>query len=292
MTIITIRIKFQYMETTLRNQTFFRRIIALPTDHGSWVFLFSPLLIGLVAGGHFSLPSIFMIIAALTAFLIRQPVTMAIKSLSGRRPRSDLPAAVFWTGIYSLFGLAALAGLILQGFGYLLYLALPGLPVFAWHLYLVSKRSERRQAGVEIVGSGVLCLAAPAAYWVGSGWLDPNGWWLFTLVWFQSAASIVYAYMRLEQRVLTDMPDRATSLRMGSRALYYTSFNLLVVLGLSITRILPPLLPLAFAPQWIAAIWGTFHPAIRMKPTVIGIRQTIISSLFTILFITAWIFRF
>ncbi len=277
------------METTLRTQTVFRKIIALPSDHGSWVFLFSPLLIGLIAGGRFSIAAIFLIIAALAAFLIRQPVTMIIKSLSGRRPRSDLPAAGFWVAVYGLFGLAALAGLMLQGFSYLLYLALTGLPVFAWHLSLVSRRSERRQVGVEIVGCGVLSLAAPSAYWVGLGRPDPYGWWLFALVWFQSAASIVYAYMRLEQRVLKAAPDRATSLRMGRRALLYTSFNLLAVLVLSITRVLPPLLPLAFVPQWIATVWGMLHPTIRVKPGVIGIQQTIVSSLFTILFVIAWV---
>jgi hypothetical protein len=35
-------------------QTLFRRQIALPQDHRSWVFLFSPLLIGLLAGKTFS----------------------------------------------------------------------------------------------------------------------------------------------------------------------------------------------------------------------------------------------
>jgi hypothetical protein len=177
---------------------------------------------------------------------------------------------------------------MLKGFAYILILAIPGIPVFLWHLYLVSKRAERRQVGVEIVASGVLALAAPAAYWVGIGWRDPLGWWLFFLTWFQSAASIVYAYLRLKQRDLPSVPDVRTRLHMARRALLYTSFNLLVVVVLSLIEVLPTLLPIPYALQWGETLWGTFNPAIGAQPTRIGFRQLTISTLFTLLFILTW----
>jgi hypothetical protein len=278
------------MEITATKQTLFRRHTALPSEHGSWVFILSPLLIGLFAGGSWSWASLYLVIAAMAAFLIRQPVTIAVKAYSGRRSRKDLPAARFWILVYGLVGLAALTGLVIQGFAYLLYLALPGIPVFAWHLYLVSKRAERRQAGVEIVGSGVLSLAAPAALWVGRGGPDPLGWWLFGLVWLQSAASIVYAYLRLEQRVLKAQPEMAERLSMGRRPILYTTFNLLAVTVLSLLNLLPPLLPLPYALQWVETIWGTLRPAVGVKPVVIGVRQLVVSSLFTLLFILTWVY--
>jgi hypothetical protein len=222
-------------------------------------------------------------------FLIRQPVTIAVKAYSGRRSRRDLPAARFWMVIYGLVGLLGLVGLIFEGYAYVLVLALPGIPVFAWHLYLVSRRAERRQAGVEIVGAGVLALAAPAACWVGLGRIDPSGWWLFALVWFQSAASIVYAYLRLEQRELKALPPVQERLHMGRRALLYTGFNLAAVVTLALFKVLPPLLPLPFALQFIESLWGTLvRPAVGVKPTLIGIRQLIVSTLFTLLFILTW----
>jgi hypothetical protein len=186
------------MEATLKRQTLFRRPVApLAHEHGSWVFILSPA--DRPVRRKFR-ASACLVVAAMAAFLIRQPVTIAVKALSGRRSRRDLPAARFWIAVYGLVGLLGLAGLISLGFTYVLILAVPGIPVFAWHLYLVTRRAERRQAGVEIVGSGVLALAAPAAYWVGTGRPDPLGWWLFALVWFQSAASIVYAYLLLERQ--------------------------------------------------------------------------------------------
>ena len=149
--------------------------------------------------------------------------------------------------MYAFFGGLSLAGLILQGYAFVLYLAIPGLPVFAWHLYLVSKRSERRQLGIELVGSGVLALAAPAAYWVGVGEPEVTGWLLWVLIWLQSAASIVYAYLRLEQRTLSSLPRMTERFSMASRAMGYSAFNLLVVLLLSVARFVPVWLPLPYA---------------------------------------------
>ncbi|MFN2236858.1 MAG: hypothetical protein ACK2U1_21730 [Anaerolineales bacterium] len=85
----------------------------------------------------------------------------------------------------------------MRNVGFVLYLSIPGVFVFGWHLWLVSQRAERRQIGVEIVASGVLALSAPAAYWTSVGETDPLGWWLWILTWLQSAASIVYAYLVL-----------------------------------------------------------------------------------------------
>ncbi|OIO91130.1 MAG: hypothetical protein AUK02_00255 [Anaerolineae bacterium CG2_30_58_95] len=270
----------------LRN--FFRRYVALPQDHGSWVLMLGPLLIGLFAGDRFTFPALYLVIATLAAFLLRQPVTLAVKAYSGRRSRDDLPAARFWIVIYGLVVLAALSCLIVNGFVYILYLSVPGLIVFAWHLYLVTRRSERRQPGVEIVASGALALAAPAGFWIGKGTYDPLGWELWLLVWMQSAASIVHVYLRLEQREQAEVPSRREQWRMAGRALLYTSFNLAAVSTISILNILPRFLFVPYLLQWAETFWGATHPALGVKPTSIGLRQLIVSTLFTILFIITW----
>jgi hypothetical protein len=181
-----------------------------------------------------------------------------------------------------------LAFLIAQGFGYALYLAIPAAPVFAWHLWLVSQRTERKQAGIEVIATGVLSLAAPAAYWVALGGYNPLGWWLWVWTWLQSAASIVYAYLRLEQRELKAQPESSELWRMGKRALIYTSFNLFASLVLGWVNLIPQLTFVPFLIQWIETLWGITHPAIGWRPTRIGIRQLIVSTLWTILFILCW----
>jgi hypothetical protein len=269
--------------------TILRKHVAIPQDHGAWVFILSPLLIGIFAGDRFTPSSLSLFIAAMSAFMLRQPTTMLIKIYSGRRSREELTAARFWFVVYAAITLLALIGLLVNGFAYLLYLAVPGALVFAWHLWLVSKREERRQVNVEIIATGVLSLAAPAMYWIGIGGYDPTGWWLWGLVWLQTAASIVYAYLRLEQREWKSIPNRWERFRAGFRAYLYTSFNLLLVIILGLDgRVLPQFLFVPYLVQWIETGWGIEHPAVGWKPTRIGIRQLVVSVLWTVLFIITW----
>jgi hypothetical protein len=216
-------------------------------------------------------------------------MTVLVKVYSGRRPKTDLNPARFWVLIYGMVAALALSELILNGYGYVLYLAIPGIPVFCRHLWLVSKRGERKQAGIEILATGVLSLAAPAAYWVGNHAYSPPGWWLWALSWLQISASIIHAYLRLEQREWKSVPDRPVRFKAGGRALLYTSFNLAVTLTLGLgAGLLPRLIFIPFLLQWLETLWGIDHPAVGAKPTRIGIRQLIISSLWTILFLIFW----
>ncbi len=306
----------------MSKQNYFNRQIALPQDHGSWVFILSPLLIGIFAGRAFSYASLALTVAAMAAFLIRQPTAVMVKAYAGRRPRGDLPAARLWFGVYGVLAILALAELFHLGQGYIALLAIPGIPVFAWHLWLVSRRAERKQAGIEVIATGVLSLVAPAALWVGLGRYDSAGWWLWALTWLQSAASIVYAYARLEQREQVpsllrgantstllstgSASDEAISptvrgllrsarnngfvekWKIGKRAFLYTSFNLAAALVLGWIQILPQWIFVPFLLQWLETVWGIQNPATGWKPTRIGIRQLIVSALWTILFIVVW----
>jgi len=271
---------------------YFKKHIALPQDHGSWVFILSPLLVGIFAGGDFTYATFNLIVAAMSAFMIRQPLTVTVKAYSGRRPKTDLDSARFWVLVYGSISALALLGLILEGFGYILFLAVPGVPVFAWHLWLVSRRAERRQAGIEVIATGVLSLTAPAAYWIGIREYDSIGWWLWGFTWLQSAASIVYAYLRLSQRELDQdqaaVKSRSERWRIGRRALLYTSFNLAVSIGLGFSNLVPRFIFIPFLAQWLETLWGITHPAVGWKPTRIGIRQLIVSIAWTILFIAFW----
>ncbi len=152
----------------------------------------------------------------------------------------------------------------------------------------VNARNGNKLA-IEIMATGVLSLAAPAAYWVGLGHYDPLGWWLWVWTWLQSSASIVYAYLRLEQRELKHEQlkgqERSVLWKMGRRAFLYTSFNLFASLMLGWANIVPQLIFIPFLLQWLETVWGITHPAIGWKPTRIGIRQLIVSTLWTILFI-------
>jgi hypothetical protein len=266
-----------------------RRHYALPGEHGSWIWLLGPMVVGTAAARQLSFDLIPLALAALAAFLLRQPATLAVKALSGRRSRQDLQPALAWIAAYLLLGGLGLGWLLRLGHGRLLALALPGLPVFAWHLWLVRRRQERRQPGVEIVAAGTLALAAPAAYWTAGGGSDRVGWTLWLLTWLQAAASIVYVHLRLEQRGWAQLPSRADRWRRGARALGYAAFNLCASTALASLGWAPTLAPMAFGLALADTAEGVGRPAITKPARAIGLRQLASSTAFVLLLALAYL---
>jgi hypothetical protein len=264
----------------MRSSKFLQRRYYLPSEHGSWIWWIGPYLIGIAAARQWTTQLLTLFIAMLAAFLIRQPLTIYIKTLTNRRPKEDRLPALFWVFVYALVALAAFSVLLLAGFGRLFWLFLPGIPVFIWHLYLVSRRAERGQRGIEIVGSGVLALAAPASYWVAGGASTTLAWALWGITWLQSAASIVLVYQRLYERKLEAGGTFPERFRRSSRSLAYHCFNLIMsVVALPFIEF-PWLVPGAFGLMWIDAADALRTPAVGWKPTRIGLRQLFASSLF------------
>lgn len=252
----------------------------LPTEHGSWIWWIGPFIVGSAAGGSANAALIVLALAALCAFLLRQPAAILVKTYSGRRPARDRTPAGAWAALYATVTAASVLWLTTAGFARILLLALPGVPVFVWHLWLISQRGERGQRGIELAGSGVLALAAPAAYWVAGGSDASLPWLLWLLLWLQSAASIVQIYLRLEQRGLSESPGLQERLAMASRSLAYHGFNLALSGLLAVLGGIPPLMSAGYALMLADAIEGALRPPVGSKPSRIGLRQLLASSAF------------
>jgi len=272
----------------MSSRSLFLKHVAVPSDHGSWVFLLSPLIIGLHLGGRWTIVSVYLLVAALAGFMVRQPVTHAVKIWSGRRPVAELPAALFWTAVFGGIALLHVTGLVIRGYGHLLWLVLPGVTVFAWHLELVRRRNERGQILVAMLATAVLSLTAPAAFWIGTQTADRFGWVLWGLLWVQSGASILYVHMRLEQRRQGGVSDLRARARLGLASIRFATFNVLAVAVLAMNGTVPGFLMAAYLLQWAETIWGTLRPVTGGRPAAIGIRQLIVSILFTVLFALAF----
>jgi hypothetical protein len=273
----------------MNSRNIWRKHYALPAEHGAWIWWIGPLLIGAAAGGEASPQLGLLGLTALTAFLFRQPATIAVKAISGRRAREELRPAVIWSAIYSGLTLVGVALLVAAGQGRLMLLAIPGVLIFSWHLWLVSRRQERQRPGVEIIAAGALSLTAPAAYWVAGGASDREAWILWGLTWLQSAASIVHVHIRLEQRHLEQFPNMPQRLWMGRRSLIYNGFNQLVSLSLAFAGWVPALVPTAFGITLLDALEGIMRPAVGTPPRRIGVRQLLVGTAFVLVMILAYL---
>jgi hypothetical protein len=241
------------------------------------------MLIGVAAAGAWTIDILAFAAAAFAGFLLRQPVTILVKIRSGRRPAHDLRPALVWAIIDSVIVAVAATALVRNGHARVLVLAVPGLLVFAWNLWLVSRREERGQMGVEVVGAGVLALTAPGAYWVCGGASAGLPWLLWLLCWLQAAASIVLVYFRLGTRKLEAIPLLRDRLEDGRRALAYNGFNAVLAAALALAAVIPELMASAFLLMLLDAIAAVARPPIGQPPTRIGVRQLLASSLFVVL---------
>jgi hypothetical protein len=264
-----------------------KKIYALPAEHGAWALWIGPLAVGIGVAGWNGVTTLFLILAQLFAFLARQPLVILVKAVSGRRSRNDVTPALAWLSGYA--GLAALFGVLLIAAGYsqLLWVVIPIAPMLVWQAWLIRNRAER-QMTIELAGSGMLALAAPTAYYVATGSLDATAMWLWVLCWLQSAAAIVYVYLRLAQRRLTEMLPMPERVRMGRRAIVYASANFAGSIVLAVLRIIPPLTPIAFAAILAQAIGGTLAPGVGAKPQRIGFAQVGATAVFAVLMIVAY----
>lgn len=266
-----------------------RRHLILPPEHGAWIWLGGPFLVGVAAAKSLTPDALLCGAAALAAFFARQPATLLVKMLAGRRSKRDLGPALVWLVVDGAAAAALACWLAFRGHVQILLLALPALPVFAWYLWLVTRRAERHQAGVEIVAAGVLSLAGPAGYWASGGESPTLPWILWGVMWFQAAASIVFVQLRLDQRHWADWGPLGLRLRRGGRAFSYSAFNALVALaGWRFLAVIPGWAVVGYILMLADVVEGVLRPALGVPPSRVGIRQGISSGVFVALAATGF----
>lgn len=260
-----------------------RRHYAIPPEHGAWIWWIGPLLLGTAAAGTVTPAWGAMAVAALAAFLIRQPAGLLVKVLSGRRGRSDLSPALAWLAIYGCVIAAAAAVLLLSGHAKVALLGLAGAPLFLWHLALVRRKQDRHRLDIDLAAAATLALTAPAAYWAADGESLVAGAVLWALCAAKSAASVVHVTVKLRQRRMPETPAPADSARMHAPALAFHVVNAAAAIVLTVIGAAPWLVALGFAVVLVEAAVNAFQPATGKKPVQIGLRQLAVSSVFFVM---------
>ncbi|HKZ86199.1 MAG TPA: YwiC-like family protein [Anaerolineae bacterium] len=278
------------MATTASTKTqsrWLKKIYALPAEHGAWALWLGPLAVGIGVAGWNALPTLLLVLAQSGAFLTRQPMVILVKALSGRRSRDDAAPALVWLSVYTALAAIFGAALIALGYTKLLWALVPIAPMLIWQVWLIRQRAER-QMSIELAGSGMLALAAPTAHYVAAGVVDATAIILWVLCWLQSAAAIVYVYLRLAQRRLGEMPPMPERWRIGRRALLYAGANFALSMGLAIAGLVPLLTPIAFAAMLAQAVGGARNPCVGVRPQRIGFAQVAATAIFSALLIVAY----
>ncbi len=260
----------------------FVRVYLLPAEHGGWFMLLGPFLAGVLAAGRPRADLAALLGLALAGFVWRQPLVVLVKALAGRRARAELRPALRATAGVGLVVAVLFGALLGRGHRALVWLALAAAPVLAWQLGLVARRRER-QLAIELVGAGVLSLAAPAAYWVSLGTPASTGWWLWGACWLYSASAVVYVHLRLWQRRLPAPPAPGEGWRRGAAALLAASLALVAAAVAAAAGLLPRLAPLPYALALAHVAAGVARPAVAVRPIRVGLEQAGATLLFSLL---------
>ena len=168
--------------------------VALPSEHGGWGFLLEPILLGLIVAG--SAEGLILSAATLSAFLVHQPLKLALKDrLKRRRSLRSAWAERFAAG----YGLLALILLGIVGltfnprFFVPLLLALPFLLI----QIIYDARNRGRALIPELCGAITLGSTASAVAILG-GWSLWAALPLWLVVGSRSVPSILYVRTRLK----------------------------------------------------------------------------------------------
>lgn len=265
------------------------KVIALPQDHGSWVFLFGPMIFGLLFIEKFTI-AIFSFCAASTMFfLMRQPLSMLVKVIAGRRADKDQEIAIFWTLLYGVLGTLGFGYLVFMGQLFVVLLMLvPGVILLGYHLLQIANHNERKQKTFEMISTGMLSAIAPLVLYLDRGHFMVTDLFMWLLLWFQSAASIEYAFSALRQRAWKEVPESKVRIQNGMDALIKTGLNLIFVYLLCDKALIGKYAWIAFLPQFLEVIYSMIKPAVNAKPVAIGFRQLVVTFSFFLLLAFLW----
>lgn len=163
----------------------------VPHEHGAWMMLYAPLVIGLVAFRPAPVPALLLVLAVSGAFLAQNAVGLLLR-------RSVIRGTAFWLGIYSAL-LAAAGGTLLLVYELfeLVWIGVPAALLFGWQIWLRRAANRRLNASAvsEVAAIGVFALTAPAAFVTARGELGPVAWvvWGACVLYFTS--SVFYVRM-------------------------------------------------------------------------------------------------
>lgn len=255
----------------------------LPREHGAWVMLYTPLVIGLAGLTPFEPGAATLLLVAVTTAFLAQNVAGVL--LKPRAPAN----AMAWLGIFgalmAVAGLALVAGL---GLWALLWLALPASALFLLHVKLLkgpaAQRLDRTWWG-EMLACGALTLTGPAAYVAARGTLDAPAvaLWLACVAAF--ASGVFHVNMRLDAVKVREAFTWATRWQLGKGLVAFHAV-MAVLLAAGVVLLPGPagwMALVAYAPFLVRAAWS-FVKLEKGVPSfkAIGIRETVLTTWFAL----------
>lgn len=246
-----------------------RRALIVPREHGAWGLLLVPFFTGVAAGfasAHRTLPLLVFTIATLSLFWLRTP----LENLIGTGSVTTHTSRERWTALIAsvclgAVSIACLTWLMWKGRNSeLLFLgAAAALAFVAQAVLRMFGRGARLAA--QLVGTVGLTCTAPAAYYIGAGRLDERAFVLWAANWIFAGNQIHFVQLRIRAARAATFSEKFNR----GRFFFLAQPAFLVVLTFaSLSRVLPPLVLIAFAPALVRGTQWFFR-----KPESLDVKK-------------------
>lgn len=173
------------------------RSIALPAEHGGWGFLLEPIILGLLLAPTWA--GLLLGLAAAAAFLVHQPLKIALKGVRQRRLTPRVRWAIRFAALYALLALSALALVIASAEPYFLLPVLMAAPLVMIQQSAVA-RNKSRSVVAELAGAVALGASVASILMLG-GWALLPALTIWLILAIRAVLSVLYVRdkLRLER---------------------------------------------------------------------------------------------
>lgn len=239
------------------------KAVALPNEHGSWGFLFEPLVASVAVAP--SMASIWIVLLVIGAFLTRQPLKIWLMNWSAKRNLPQTAPAFKFTLLFGAIFLIGLAGSLRSAelYNFLPFIFI--IPLAIYQIYCdVSRRS--RQLLPELTGAVAISSSAAVVALAG-GWTWLNAFALWMVFVARLIPSILYVRNRLRLEKGKDF------LLVPVVAVHFIAIG---VVGMLAGNGLIPMLTIPiFVWLMMRAFWGLSPFRKKVKAVRIGIWEVI-----------------
>jgi hypothetical protein len=253
-----------------------RSALKLPKEHGAWVMLYVPFVLGVAVAGRVNWPVFLLLFSATAVFISRESLLVYWRARAREREAAEAGRTLLlYLALAAAFGSPLIFAFNLF---WLIPLGLVGATLLLINGNQAARMEERGTAG-EIMAIVGLTMTAPAAYYAASG-----RWEMATFrLWLLSALYMASSVFYIKLRVYRLNPRKQAEQRQAWRSCaFYHSFLIVALPALIFGGGLRLFAFIAFAPALVRTFWGMFAPKSRVNLMRAGILEIVYSLVFLI----------
>lgn len=259
----------------------------MPKEHGAWAVLYGAFLAGVGVAGHVTFPVALFLVGVTAAAFANGTVPILARPVIGRAQSERRRHAFRWLLVYGGAAVVVFVPLlVIFRMTFLLPFGVGAAMFLLLRAFLIRERDDRTLAG-ELVGTAGLTMVGAAAHAVAAGGIHRTGAVVWLLLFLFFASGVFHVRLRihgmLAERKRVASPDSSLWPLLLSHGLL-----VLVVLVLSMARIIPWPVLLAFAPALWRAPVGLHRGEAPLSVRRLGWSEVALATAFVLLLIGAF----